>query len=207
MNSTQWKRKTASWRVYRRPGKPYEAPPTEQDLDAFEQHFSFQLPLSYRAFALLMGPGTVSGFCTIATPGCKSEQSDLNSLNRSKQKNWKKIAELLDRRMTPEGLEQLGRLITMAVAPDGIDFGWDPKDISPEGGHEQGIYLVRRTPEGHVEKVAATFDEFILDFCMGPRYFDFFPYDPKTPDDPDYPFSEPRESYDPVPLKKRPKRK
>lgn len=88
-----------------------------------EQDLSFELPLSYRAFALLMGPGKVAGFCTIATPGCESDLFDLISLNRFKQENWTKIAELLRRRMTPEGLEQMERLITMGVATDGIEFG------------------------------------------------------------------------------------
>ncbi|MCC7423421.1 MAG: SMI1/KNR4 family protein [Planctomycetaceae bacterium] len=176
-------------------------------MDAFEQDLSFELPLSYRAFALLMGPGEVAGFCTIATPGCESDPFDLYSLHRYKQENWKKIAESLHRHMTLEGLEQVERLITMAVVTDSIQFGWDPKDVSPEGGHECGIYLVRRTPEGQPEKVATTFDEFILDFCMGPRFYDFFPEDPKDPDDPDYRFSSPKESFSPVVPSRRRKKK
>src|SRR5690606_33745396 len=125
-------------------GKQYAALPTEKDLDDFERQFSFQLPPSYRAFALLMGPGVVAGLCTIATPGCESDLSDLIFLNDYKRKNWKKIADSLHQEMTTEGLEQLGRLITMAVGHDGIEFGWDPKDVSSEGDLECSIYLVRR---------------------------------------------------------------
>ncbi|MCA9117232.1 MAG: SMI1/KNR4 family protein [Planctomycetaceae bacterium] len=196
MNQKEWQKTLQSWQVKRKESTLYAEPSTSEELDAFKQEFDLRLPPSYRAFASVVGPGTLADLFRIETPVNGRSNLDLTDSHRSNQGGWPGYFDFTDPSEASTEVQRMVRIVWFSSTFRGDMFGWDPEDSTAGTGGECGIYLHRRTgPSDATEEIASTFDEFIFEFCLGPKYYEFFPHDSTDPKDEDYPFSQPRESY------------
>src|SRR5262245_52672134 len=85
MSTGDWSSLYRSLQIKEYPGRRRIRQPTDLDLDKFESSTRFKLPVSYREFIKVFGPGTLGVFFRIAAPGYSSEGDpiDLAAFNSS----------------------------------------------------------------------------------------------------------------------------
>lgn len=174
MNVEDWQRLYDSLDVSVPDWSPAAEKPTPQALDEYENSSGFKLPLSYRCFVQVFGPGELGQEFRIFAPGYESlgehaAATDLGRFNASKE----------PLRADPQVLqyyedqERISRLVFFASTDGGEIIGWDPLDVRDRGNCEYGIYIIlndRKAPE----LLAKSFTEFVHDVCLGNGYFRFF---------------------------------
>jgi hypothetical protein len=137
--------------------------PTDETLDRFEQESGFRLPLSYRAFVKVFGPGALGCEYQIAVPDYTNNEGGLGlrELNRD-------LKEDID-----EGFlelystgEQVLRLVLFCEAYRAW-IGWDPAEMSDAQRREYGIYAWGGR-DGTLTKLADSFPQFVEEVCLGP---------------------------------------
>jgi len=154
--------------------------PTDAMLDEFESRSGFTLPLSYRAFIKVFGPGELAWEYRMFAPGYphQSEMIDLEKFNADFRKPF---ADTEHPRITKRLLEQykdgqrLFRAVVFCRTGTGDLICWDPADVRDGRQREYGIYQLAR--KDFVEPLAVTFPEFIEDVCLSeanlhPRHWD-----------------------------------
>lgn len=164
--------------------RPRVAPPSDADLDQFERDFGFRLPLDYRAFIKVFGPGELTYDYGFRSAGCRASHTgpaaeqynakvDLIALNAVLQ-------EMMATREAMDGpyTTQARRLVYFAGNTAGDYVGWDPDNICDEKTAEYGVFMVRRE-DGDARPVANSFAAFVkrecLDDAARPDYWAFQP--------------------------------
>lgn len=138
-------------------------------INAFEVLRKFLLPLSYREYCRVFGPGTLAGFFTITAPmdGRYGVFTDLDEFDR-----WIPRKDMCSDDFSRSDSDRLDRLLYFCTSVGGDCFGWDPADPQNETHHEYGIYWVPRGSPP--QRVATTFQEFIEECCLGSRSEELF---------------------------------
>jgi hypothetical protein len=134
---------------------------TDAALDEFEKKIGVPLPLSYRSFIKLFGPGELAWKYRIYAPGdprlnpfveiASYNQSIAKDLAKPGFKNWK-------------DLPRLKRMIFFCRTDEAEWIGWDTEDVRDRKKHEYGIYTTTRHRE--VKELADSFEDFILNVCL-----------------------------------------
>ncbi|HEY3701174.1 MAG TPA: SMI1/KNR4 family protein, partial [Acidimicrobiales bacterium] len=137
----------------------------DAELDAFEARRGFKLPGSYRNFAREFGRcelATDMGVWKIAVPAlpADSDSLDLDWLNESMAGVVAIDAEGCPGQ-EPGDRERAPRMVFFAEDVGGDYYGWDLGE--PTAGSEYAIYA--RTPT--YERVASSFEEFLLGYALG----------------------------------------
>jgi hypothetical protein len=120
-------------------------PPSHAELDQFEREFGFRLPLDYRAFIQVFGPGQLTHDYRFRSAGCRvtarghavdqfNERVDLAAFNRM----LREVMATLDAMDGPY-TTQARRLVYFADNTAGDCVGWDPLDIRDEAAAEYGV--------------------------------------------------------------------
>jgi len=137
----------------------------DAELDAFEARRGLKLPASYRSFAQEFGRcelATDMGVWKITVPAPLADYDDLD-LDRMIET----MAGVVE--MDAEGIpgqgpldrERAPRMVFFAEDVGGDPYGWDLGE--PTEGSEYAIYA--RTPT--YERVASTFEEFLMVYALG----------------------------------------
>lgn len=132
-------------------------------MDAFEAKRGFKLPNSYRKFAGEFGRcelAPATGVWKIAVPALPADMIDLDTLNESMAEVVAIDAEGCPGQ-EPGDRERAPRMVFFAEDVGGDYYGWDLGE--PTAGSEYAIYA--RTPT--YERVASSFEEFLLDYALG----------------------------------------
>jgi hypothetical protein len=163
---------------------PRIQPPSDADLDRFERGFSFRLPLDYRAFIKVFGPGQLTHDYRFRSTGCSiittgeaprqfNEHVDLTALNEALRK-VQASQDAMDGPYTP----QARRLVYFVDNTAGDYVGWDSLDVRDKTTVEYGVYMVPRE-DGGARRLADTFAAFVerecLDDAARPKYWAFQP--------------------------------
>lgn len=174
MNVEDWQKVYNSLDVSVPEWTPIAEKPTQETLDEFEHLTGVRLPLSYRNYIQVFGPGELGQEFRIFAPGYESlgehaNSSDLWTFNASKEplRSDPKIHQYYDDQ------ERISRLLFFASTDGGEIIGWDPLDVRDKGSCEYGIYILlndRKSPE----LLAESFTSFVHDVCLGNGYFRFF---------------------------------
>jgi hypothetical protein len=140
--------------------------PTVADLQAFEKEMKVKLPVDYRSFILLFGPGELAGEFFVLSPGYEKTNIDLKHVTlefrRGLQDRWV--------RQSFENPEFICSLIFFCRTFHGDRFAWDPQDITDSKQHDYRIHhWLHEAPKTKI--VANTFCHFIEDICLGDEYF------------------------------------
>ena len=144
-----------------------ECPPvpvSDDVLDGLEERIGFRLPQSYRDFCRVFGGGELSDF-HIFIPNAPHESCDIveaNTLYHDREYE----------EYSPDP-EQYQRAYFFARDNGGGIYFWDPQDITKGLQCEFGIYVVYRDDWDTI-RLASTFDEFVLDLCLGSRRKELF---------------------------------
>jgi hypothetical protein len=140
-------------------------PPTDDDLDDFQRRTGFRLPRGYRSFVTRFGPGSIGTYYPIDVPGRRGHgpHVDLDDFMRFRDKL---IADgIFDFYDDPE---RARRLVFFCSTIDIERVGWDPQEVTDAEAPEYAVYLVNRSG-GPVERIAGSFREFIMEYCLGDR--------------------------------------
>jgi len=168
-----WKDLADSLKLQTLRGFAFVRPPAKDvdaGLSACEDQLGIRLPASYRAFVRQFGPGELTGYFHIYAPpyrgvrGRALEHWDIlreNEAVRDPRGFWASD--------TDPAL--VGRLVLFASTIGGDWFFWDTADLRDARAHEYGVYGHERgAGGGEVELVAASFEQFIRDVCLGRGY-------------------------------------
>lgn len=157
----EWNRKRAAYEI--RECSP--TPVAVDSLDALESQIGFHLPQSYRDFCRVFGGGELAECYNILIPDALSDVYDIVKAN----------AGLHDGREFDEyspDPDQYQRACFFAQDISGGGYFWDPYDVTDELRNELGIFVVFRDWE--TKRLADTFEEFIIDVCVGDRHQELF---------------------------------
>lgn len=133
--------------------------PDAKQLDAFEASAGFRLPLSYREFIGIFGPGTFPCELEIAAPGYPDLHASL-SLERANDYYRFAPEDLSKLRISPDHLALLQRLYMFGARRENIWLGWDLSDIRDPVRNEYAIIAVES-----MTCVANSFQQLIEDVC------------------------------------------
>lgn len=147
--------------------------PTDSALDAYETRSRFRLPLSFRSFVKLFGPGQLAFDFSIRAPGyvksaeeCLSNSAyplvDIDCFNRDLRGEGPLRPDVLGEYTDPDG--RIGRLIFFADNTAGDLVGWDPQELIDAEAVESAIYMVLGE-EMSLRFVANSFFQFIDTIC------------------------------------------
>jgi hypothetical protein len=156
-------------RVGKRPMKR----PSEKDLDAFEKTFGFRLPRRYRGFVKRFGAGELHvGFTDYRLP---SEEfwfyAPGNPKNRFNSSLDQHVGESRGSLRDFSHFTEPARAQRLVVfACDALGdryFGWDPQEATDADGSDYAVYCLERDdPLNKVERVADSFTDFVLGYCL-----------------------------------------
>lgn len=137
---------------------------TDAWLHEFEHEFEVRLPLSYREYAKVFGPGELAGYYQIRVPMGRqfNAWSDLSAFNDDSPRN----NEVLKHEVHDDP-ERIGRMIFFCTTFAGDHFGWDPADLRDQETLEYGVYLLPRIERP--VRVADSFPQFIEECVFGKR--------------------------------------
>jgi len=169
-------------RLYQRlkieePGPDRIAVPKPDDawLDAYEQRTGFRMPIAYREFIKVFGPGELAGVHTIRAPGYRLTghgeyirwfNSEIDFDGCKDNRVYRTVEETAEIYEEPE---RITRLIYFASNISGDDYGWDPEDLRDPASREYEIYIVRREEDECARFHAWTFAEFIHKTVFDPE--------------------------------------
>jgi hypothetical protein len=135
--------------------------PSDEDLDLYERESGFLLPLSYRAFIKVFGPGELGGDFRLRAPGYPDDShADLGRTNAEIRAG---LTETFLSFFTDP--ERVARMVFFCAPGGGDWIGWDPEDVRDARLREYGIYEIG---DEQMEKVADSFPQFIEEVCLGP---------------------------------------
>lgn len=142
--------------------------PTSKDLDQFEKSLSFKLPLSYRSFIQMFGPGRMTRAYDIASPGFpeSGDSVDLLLLNQTTQEVFTR--EENRKLYSADQLAWIQRLVYFCAQRNGDLIGWDPHDIQDPTCNEYGVYLFGRSD--WMKRIALSFEQFIAEVCLSKEH-------------------------------------
>jgi hypothetical protein len=141
--------------------------PSDDDLNRYERESGFRLPLSYRAFVKVFGPGELGGDFRLRAPGYPDHpHADLGRSNAEIRAGLTKT--FLSLFNDPD---RVARMVFFCAPGGGDWIGWDPEDIRDAELHEYGIYEIG---DEEMEKVADSFPQFIEEVCLGPGNYRTF---------------------------------
>jgi hypothetical protein len=158
--------------------------PTIGDLDGFEAEFGFKLPEDYRQFALRFGPGELGRrewrFQTPGFPGA-GPLADLGELNRGYLRRLQGIETLDEAKFSRYGDPMvIRRLVTFCTGGLETDaFTWDTGHVTDPEKNDYAVYILSGDLEPHVQRVASSFREFVVDYLLAGGY-DRHVYEPST---------------------------
>jgi len=160
------------FRVRKRPMKR----PSERDLDAFEETFGFRLPLSYRSFVKQFGAGALRvEFTDDSLPSDEfwfyAPGNPKNRFNSSLDQHvgdWRKsLPDDRSARHFPEPALARRLVVFACDALGDRYFGWDPQEATDADGSDHAVYCLERDdPLIKVERVADSFTDFVLGYCL-----------------------------------------
>jgi hypothetical protein len=164
--------------------------PTDLDLDAFEKRNHFRLPLSYRSFVKLFGPGQLAFDFTIRAPGyvktpqmCLSNSAyplvDIDCFNLDLRSEGPLRPEVLSEYADPDS--RVGRLVFFADNTAGDLVGWDTLELLDAESLESAIYMVLGE-EMSIRFLASSFFQFIDTICYDKPSSDAAPSGRREPD-------------------------
>ena len=147
--------------------------PADSDLDAFEIRSRFRLPLSYREFVKLLGPGQLASDFSVRTPGsvqnvanCTSNPAyllvDIDCFNLDLRGDGPLRSEVIGDYSDPD--KRIGRLIFFADNTAGDLVGWDSLELVEPATLESAIYIVLGE-EMSIRPLVNTFFDFIDKVC------------------------------------------
>jgi hypothetical protein len=161
-------------------------------LDDYEVRSGFRLPVGYREFIQVFGPGELGDGYKIRAPGYRltgqgqdarvfNFQVDLDEFNAHPDWSHRKFKEP----------DQIMRLVYFADDSNGDLYGWDPQYIRSHEPTEYAIYVVEREEDERARLVATSFVDFVNNRVLGPvgdyspsrkfRVADFRPYSRHMP--------------------------
>ncbi len=161
-----WNRKRDTFDVRECPPIPVAG----KSLDALEKQIGFRLPKSYRDFCCVFGGGELSECFNILIPNAPNDASDIVEAN-TLYHDGREYDEY-----SPDP-EQYQRAYFFARDICGGIYFWDPRDVTKERRNEYGVFVVFRDWE--TKRLANTFDEFIMDVCLGDRHQELFDDPPR----------------------------
>jgi len=140
---------------------------SDQVLDAYEARVGFPLPARYREFASTFGAGQLTyrkgrrkPSFLISVPGRfsrpRSYHYDIDAWNQEMREAQKPGARPGRAR----------RLVVFAKDLSKNYYGWGPEEVTRPETHDYAIYR-RRLGAAAAKRVASTFEEFLVDFCVG----------------------------------------
>jgi len=155
----------------------YTRPPTEVELSRYESEEGIRLPSSYRAFALVFGPGELAGIFRIAVPYCKVAAFNLGrEIKAHKRQFVGKMGWL--RKEKYGDPDRVQRMLVFSTTYRGEKYAWDPVEVTDGRAHEYQVYLLSRS--GSVETIAQTFGDFVTEYCLGQIFPRFYSDDVRT---------------------------
>ncbi len=137
--------------------------PTSRQLDEAERELGIRFPESYRTFCSELGPGEWREDIQIGAP---FESDHEGNLFRMVEVGRQVISAL--RGKIPDRFD-VSNTIGFATSQIRLTFHWK---LDEKKGDEYAIYFVDGEAPA-VKKIADTFEEFILETCMGDRLSDF----------------------------------
>jgi hypothetical protein len=165
-----WREQVRGQRAKDRYGKWKRFPPVSKasaaDLDAAEKAIGVALPVSYRAFCMQLGPGTLTDMYRIYAPCRDCPSMDLATNAIRCRDSWPQPGQ-------PYAYPfPVHDLVAFANTLMGDNFGFYPKE--PTQGDEYAIYAVLREPppESMIARVAESFVDFIDNVVLGRRMLD-----------------------------------
>jgi SMI1 / KNR4 family (SUKH-1) len=150
--------------------------PTLANLDAFEIQTGVKLPLSYRDFILVFGPGEFSSALRIAAPGYAHTGTtfDLTIVSQSYRYN---PFDLSRSGLSPDDRHRVQNLLYFGLAHGEEWLGWDTRDLRIPTENEYAIYRVDWRRDS-ISFVTNSFRDLVAAFCD-----DLFAPDPDYDED------------------------
>lgn len=140
-----------------------ESHPVETSaLDAYEKRSGFRLPVSYRHYCRVFGPGNIGDWFEIAVPGFTGKapkRYDLETLGRLYHDHleWEEYS---------DDPQQYERAVIFGSDCTGARFLWDPAEQTDKRRRECAVYVVWR--DWSRERLCDTFWEF-ANICLHRR--------------------------------------
>jgi hypothetical protein len=156
----------------------YAQPPTEAELDRFEDAFSLKVPKSYRTFVSVFGPGELAEVFRITVPYCKVRAFDMVNDTTAHQKRFQGQMAWLARRSYDDP-DQVARMIIIATTYRGEQYAWDPQAVTDSRSNEYRVHLLRRSTKSP-EVIADSYSDFITEYCLGDRFLQFYDEDTRS---------------------------
>jgi hypothetical protein len=141
--------------------------PTAAALEQFETESGVKLPVDYRSFIRLFGPGELAGEFFLLAPGYPTSNIDLKLHTIEFRRGVQRSPSI---RQSFDDPVFVGRLLFFCRTFQGDKFAWDTADVTNQEEHDYRIHLWRHEGE-KTEIVAGSFREFIEDLCLGDAYF------------------------------------
>ncbi len=175
MSVKEWQELYDSIKIIPADGKPFAELPDSKTLDEFESSYDVKLPVAYREFIQVFGPGELGQEFRIYAPGfitCERLKRNFD-LGTFQDFTASLSTDSISLKYHEGYNEQIARMVFFATSGDGEIIGWDVHDVRDEEKHEYGIYILLRG-RGKPELFAKTFKEFIDYDCFGDGYYRFF---------------------------------
>jgi hypothetical protein len=170
MSQQDWKQLYDSLEIEIAPGTPKGVKPTQAMISEYEVATGFKLPLDYREFIQVFGPGELGRVFRIKAPGYPTlgYPTDLGAFNSSFDEFRHDPTKL----GVYERQEQFKRLHFFAATDAGEAIAWGPNyhDVDRD---DYWVYILLRSSNAP-ELLAVSFKKFIFDVCLGDGYFRFF---------------------------------
>lgn len=149
--------------------------PDDGHLDRLESELGIKLPLSYRTFIRVFGPGRLMSSFAIYAPGFRGA-TVIDFLANNK---WQAVES--QRREMPKRIHRL-----VAFADIGGEFlAWDPMENVTSEECEYRIFKVPKQPEQPLVTIAEGFRAFVEDLCIRGKYWNLIgeEFDPSWEDE------------------------
>ncbi len=176
MSIKEWQELYNSIEIIPADGMPYAELPNSKTLDEFESSYNIKLPVAYREFIQVFGPGSELGqeFHVYAPGFTTCDRLKRNADLGTFQDFTASLSTDSISLKYHEGYnEQIARIFFFAASGAGEIIGWDVDDVRDEEKYEYGIYILvrgRRKPD----LLANSFKEFIEDCCFSDGYSNLF---------------------------------
>ena len=132
-----------------------------------------RLPVEYRAFALIFGPGTLGvREWTFKTPGFPGAGRSVDLAELNGIPGNRGLPNRSDAELSEEGDPALIRRLVQFCSGgfEGDQFFWDPADVTDPEKNEYAIYIRGGELEPRIQRVATTFRELVMDYLLGGGY-------------------------------------
>jgi hypothetical protein len=146
--------------------------PTLAALNQYEAATGFKLPLSYRKFIRVFGPGIHAHYYFIRAPGYWPDFPNKSDANFDLLRFYERCrdAEFIDQNAAyHHDREFVSRMVPFCTSFHGDVIVWDPKDIQDAKRREYGLYALMDNYKYYDSpiKLSNSFAEWILDIYRG----------------------------------------